>query len=149
MINQKLPPNLNDVAQLWREYFEAIPFTVSKILDKHILDKHSVYVLQILFQREAGASQLVYVGRTRDPSQRANDHKSELKRCKATTFIGKSVIYNSDVMQGVQSIDMILTVACGGLTDDESKIREKELTVTLKSIFSDDIVITRPTGKKI
>ena len=146
-MNITKPQSLNSVAQQWRDFFEVIPFTVTKSLDGHIDGCHSVYVQEITFRRTIGDITFFYIGQTINPSTRANDHKSELKRCKTTTFVGKSILYSSELVEGLTAVDMHLYVHAGGLTSADARIGEKTLAAELTELHG-DAVLTRPLGVK-
>lgn len=139
-----IPPSLNLVATAWREFFETIPVKVTKDLDKHVKGRHSVYVQEILLKyNDGGERKFYYVGRSARPAKRANEHKHELRRCKTTTFVGKSVIYTHEVVQGLAEVHMHLYVDTGDMDLDVANAKEKSLSDELTRDFG-DAVLTRP-----
>lgn len=137
------PPSLNLVAHAWREFFETIPVKVTKNLDNHVKGRHSVYVQEILLKYSEGEKKFYYVGRSSRPARRANEHKHELRRCKTTTFVGKSIIYTPEIAQGVLEVHMHLWVHTGDMDLETANAKEKSLSDELTRDFG-DMVLTRP-----
>jgi hypothetical protein len=146
-----LPPNLDTVAAQWREYLADVPLTSHVLnLEAHVEGKFSAYEVSFHFIKYEESARVYYAGMTsRDPTKRASEHKSELKRCKTTTFVGKSALYSAKYLDGVQSIEMTLTVRASGLdTKAQAEEAEKALSAELERLYGKEAVLTQPRGNK-
>lgn len=145
----RLPPDLDGVADQWREHFDKhVTINLVKDLDLHVPSSHSIYMMTLTFHKEDHSRLVYYAGQTTNPNVRANTHKSELKCCKTTTRVGKSVLYSGEYMNGVRVIDMHFRVQDSGFTKDEALKAEKALAEDLVRLYGEDLVLTKPTGKK-
>lgn len=142
-----IPPNLDSVANQWRDYYKNIPVNLHSNVAEHIPGTVSLYKLDIQFMREYDHTTFFYVGQTTRPKDRASEHKSELVRCKTTTRTGKSVLYNPDYYVGIKSVNLTYTVLRSGLDINQAREEEKALSADLKRLHGDK-VITNPKGKK-
>ena len=143
-----LPPDLDRVADQWRSHIsENVAITMSIDTLKHVAGTTSAYVLKMLFtDHEQNCETLFYAGQSGQPAQRAALHKSELKNCKTTTRIGKSKIYSAEFMENVQAVHLDFSVHTGGLSLEDAKLAEREISLDLERQFAGK-VLTRPRGK--
>jgi hypothetical protein len=148
MTNERTPPGLNYVARQWRDFLEPIPFITTHELTSHQEGQHSLYVLHITLARDVDENTFYYVGRTDNPKRRVSEHKSEFKRCKTTTFVGKGELYDPQYMAGLQQVRLHMVVARGGLLLPEAKEGEMRLALDLTHEYG-KFVLTRPGKIKL
>ncbi len=144
---EHIPPNLDAVADQWRQFFKSFPVTMTKDLVNHVPGSVSIYRMDINFRRETGDLTYYYIGQSGDPSVRANTHKSELMNCKTTTRTGKSPLYDPALYVGIKSIDMVYHVVMSGFTKENAGDAERALASQLKAQYG-DFVLTSPRGSK-
>jgi len=145
----KLPVCLDGVAREWRRYIEEnVEIITTSDLTKHVDNTHSVYRMQIMFNKPDGVRSMWYAGMTGNPRARISQHKSELKNCKTTTFTGKSVLYSDEYFGGVSTVEIDFHVIHSGMTRDEAKAGEAVLSEALVDQYGRDHVLTSPKGRK-
>lgn len=142
--------SLNDSALDWKRYIKDVEFVVvQKSLDLHQPGLHSLYEVDfVLFGDEIHLFKYIGTTSRKKIAQRLNEHLSEFKNVRVTTFNSKSKMFNMRYMRGLRQVNIHFNVIEGGLAPDAAKHKEKAVSNEMKRLFG-DYVLTDPTGKKI
>lgn len=144
----KTPPSLNYVAGQWRDFLSNVPVETEVDITRHVPGTYSLYSLTIDLCG-AKINKFYYLGITgrENPLARLSEHKSEITRCKCTTFNGKSFMYDPNHMAGLQKIGITFQVLEGGLIENDAKERERLVSEEFRRQYG-SYVLTNPVGKK-
>lgn len=142
-----LPQDLDQNANDWKLYIETlIERAHDTDLSKHIPGKLGVYIATFNSFTETETRTRYYIGQG-NPPHRASDHRSEFRRCKATTRTGKSKLYCKEFLGDAVAWNMDFMIHMSGLTLIEAKLVEHQLATEFTDKYGAD-VITSPTKLK-
>lgn len=144
-----LPISLNEVAAQWKRHLENLKITSTIDDSQHVRGARSVYLLTITFKKSDKDVKAYYAGQTGDPRKRLACHKSEIKNCKSTTFVGKSALYCNEYFQDASEIHVSLKVLFGGMTLEQAYGGEAVLSARLIEENGPVHVLTRPHKLRI
>lgn len=145
-----LPKDLDQCANEWRTYIkDNIVSTMIADPAGHVPGTVSVYLMTVILTGEnKPPKQLYYVGASTTPTKRGVEHLSEFKAARVTVRVGKSKMYSTELLGGVNRVEMQLGVHASGFSRDEAKDVEKALSANLMRLYG-DAVITRARGRGI
>jgi predicted GIY-YIG superfamily endonuclease len=136
--------SLNELATQYKAIISKIKFIEELDLSKHVPYTYSVYELQISFHSSTGVSNFWYIGHSNNPRHRFSQHKSNLRNCNVTTFVGISYLFTEEILN-VQEITMKMKIVESSLTVKDAKNLEKKHSSTLRSVLGEQ-VLTNPNG---